>query len=160
MKADTEWVRKGLADIFKSESFMVLLESVYEEHSDYDVKHTAEVYCSTTWSPSIFPCVELVPVRARRPDSDRDNYNIYSTIEIDCYYHIQGADEELLQTWVERYMRAVEDFFIANPSALFPSVSGAMITTGDVDYSPLTRFGDTEPFLKSGLISIFVRVTR
>jgi hypothetical protein len=158
VRASPEAVRYAIAALLESVEFEAALLAVYTEQGDAaNLRLPAVVYPSIRVSPQQFPCVELDAGRKSR--NNPESYALDGTLPVMCYYHGQGADEERLQLEVERFATAVEDFFMMKTD-LLPTVMNCSIWTGDVDYSPLTRFGDAGPLLKSAVIEIFVRMVR
>lgn len=158
MRVDPERVRYAIAAYLASGAFNDVLRAIYAEHVDSaNLVLPAVVHPSIRVSPQQFPCVELSADRKTR--NAPESYALDGTLTVMCYYHVQGADEERLQLEVERFGTAVEDFFLMRTD-LLPMVPNCSVWTGDVDYSPLTRFGDAGPLLKSVVVEIFVRMVR
>lgn len=154
---DAENVRTTLAEILKSDTFREVLAVIYAEKGESDVPYPQHIYPSVVYLPQVYPCAEISLTRTRRLNPD--DFTIDSVHDIDVYWHVTGSDELRLQVELERYVRAVEDFFLMQPH-LTPWLAGCSVTTGDSDWSPLTRFSETQPLLKSAVISVSVRVQR
>lgn len=156
MRPDAESIAKRLAEILKSDEFNVVLAGIYEEKGEAQVDYPKDVYESQKWLPSVYPSGEVSWSGSTRQNPD--DYLVDSVYNFDVYWHVQGAHEERLSIELSRLVRAVEDYFREVPNLL--PLPGCSVRTGDSDASPLGRFRDTEPLVKSAIIQVFVRAQR
>jgi hypothetical protein len=160
VRPDSESVRKAIAALLGSEQFNDVLSATYAEYGEQvsASQLPAVVYSSIRWQPQAFPCVEIGVVRKRR--NHPESYALDADLIMVIFYHVQGADEERLQTEVERFCSSCEDYFISRPNLTQMGLA-ASLWTGDTDYSPLVRWGDENaPLIKSGSLELFAKVIR
>ena len=153
---DAEDISKRLTEVLKSDAFNLVLDAVYVEKGESVTQYLKEVYPTLMWLPQVYPSGEVAYSRSRRQNPD--DYVIDNVYDFDVYFHTQGPSEERLQVELARYVRAVEDYFRDVPNLL--PLPGCSVWTGDSDMSPISRFRDSEPFLKSVLMQVFVRAQR
>ena len=159
MNVDRESIRLGLKAALESDEFKSVVSNIYAEKNDLEnVAFLNEVYPCLKWAPQTFPCAEIgIP---RGTNSNNTSVYVDYTYAVSLYVHDNGSDEERLEQVIERFVRAMQDFFVSRPN-LLPFVAECSITVGDEDYSPLTRVTEySMPFIKSGMLELFIGVRR
>jgi len=160
MRRDAESIRTALKADLLSPEFRESLRQVYAEHGDEaSVEYPQEVYRSIKWAPQIFPCGEIDCGPGR--NMDPNNQFVDVSYEVTVFWNVTGSDEERLEDAVNRIVGATRDYY-SQKIGLEPYLMGATVSVGDEDYSPFNRVkrGDDAPLIKSGALTLFVRIQR
>lgn len=159
---DAEEVRWAVYWHLKSPQFTDQLKAIYAEKGvldERDIPLPAEIYRSIKWAPQTFPCGELSLSSGRRDNAESLGY-LDKTYSVQIYWHTNGSDEELVEDEVNRLVRATEDYFNSR-GTLLPYLPNASVWLGDEDYAPVINVSQyAQPLIKSGMITLFVKVAR
>jgi hypothetical protein len=156
---DAEGVRNAIKAQLEGTGYQAQLEAVYAEKGvPEEVEHLLAVYRSVKWAPAIFPCAEIGLVRGSAEAQEHYLSDVSYTVYV--YFHVNGTDEEEIEDKVGRFIRAAIDFWRDRPNML-PELASATVTVGDDDYSPISRVAtDSAPLIKTGALTLTVRVLR
>jgi hypothetical protein len=156
--SSAENLREVLQQIFIGPEFRGVLAQVWAEHGAGEPDYPTEVYRTVKWAPQNFPCGELYVLRGR--NNAPESVYVDRTYEVTVFWHVQGTDEEAIESEVGRLTMATMDYF-RERSDLMPYLNGA-VTVGDDDYSPFipVNQGGDNALIKTGAVTLFIRVMR
>jgi hypothetical protein len=159
MAVDLEGAKDAIKTQLLSHEFADTLIGIFEEkQEEAPTEIFNEVYTVLKWSPQNYPNAQMGP--ARGVNRNPEGYGMCDLeYEFTVYVEVTDTDEERLQRIVERYVRAVQDFYKVRPNLLVEQIN-CSLWTGDEDYSPLINQGDGKPFIQAGAVTFFLRMQR
>jgi len=152
--ADMEDVLGVLHQHLESDAFHQKLVEVFTRHGDPKGAEWPTVFSIQRWTQDTFPSIELAPSMERNMSNESIVIDLLN--EVNIFWH-ERADEELELQWrVLRAMRSIREYFEENKT-LHPV--GSVVYLGDTNISPFVPLGihEARPYLRSGLIQIYVR---
>jgi hypothetical protein len=152
---DAEEVKRQVKVALASPEFERVLNEIYElKGSDLEVRLPIEIYTVQKYNPAVFPCFEIV-CGASHQNSRSEAKDLMHDIGV--FVHERGDDEEEIDKRVIRYLTAIREYFTQFPYVNM--IASTPVVIGDDNYAPFVPVNEFEgrPFIKSGLISIFVR---
>jgi hypothetical protein len=162
--ADAEDVRRSFEIALRSDGFAAKLDQVWARKGETgEAPHLKEVYRSQRGQmPEAFPCIEVDLTMSR--NTDNRNMLIHLQHEVHIFAHLRGDNELKLDDHVNRYLRAIREYFMENsylPPITEPyeaEIGNPPMIFGDDQFSPFVPedIYEGRPFLKSGLIVILV----
>lgn len=159
MAVDLEAAKDAIKAQLLSSGFADVLLGIFEEkQEDAPSEVVTEVYTTLKWAPQNFPNVQLGTARGVNQNPDHNGW-LDLEYEMALYWELTDSDEERLQRFLERYVRATQDFYKDRPNLLVEQAS-CVIWTGDEDYSPLINQGDGKPFIQAAAVTLFLRMQR
>ncbi len=159
MAVDIEGAKDAIAIQLQSAEFANVILGIWEEKGEEaPTEIVNEVYTALKWAPQNFPNAQMGPARGVNQNPESHGW-IDLQYEFALYWELTHSDEEMLQRWVERYVRATQDFYKGRPNLLIEQASCA-IWTGEEDYSPLINQGDGRPFIQAAAVTLFLRMQR
>ncbi len=159
MSVDLEGAKEAIKTQLLGHEFAEVLMGVFEEkQEDPPEGLVREVYTVVKWTPQNYPNAQLGEPRGVNRAMEHNGW-LDLEYEFALYWMLTDTDEERLQRYIERYVRATQDFYKVRPNLLVEQAECA-IWTGEEDYSPLINQGDGRPFIQAAALTLFVRMQR
>ena len=158
-KIDLDGAKEAIKIQLLSDEFADILIGIFEEKEEEAPTEVLNVvHTVLKWSPQNFPNIQMGPARATNQNPESSGW-LDLIYEFTVYVELTDTDEERLDKWLSRYVRAIQDFYAGRPNLLVEQKSCA-IWTGDEDYSPLINQGDGKPFIQAAAVTFFLRMQR
>lgn len=154
--ADAEDVRRAFQEALTSDAFRTKLVAVWNRHDNIsEARHFVNVYRSQRGqTPEAFPCCEIDLTISRNTDNRNDLIHLQH--EVHLFVHDRHDNEEELEDWISRYLRAIREYFMDDWQ--LPGIGNPPMIFGDDQFSPFVPedIYEGRPLLKSGLIVILM----
>lgn len=152
---DIEDVLAVLKTSLESDAFAAKLEAVFARKTDdAGVVELPVVYATQMFTHETFPVIELSPNMSRNVRNDSDVIDLLHEVYI--FWHERHDDLLVLEKRIVRALRAIREYFEEHKTL---TTVGSVAYLGDENFSPFVPADvyDGRPFLKSGLLQIYVR---
>ena len=149
---DLEDAIDALCDVFMSPEFHLTLQRVYaRKRVPMPLRPVEVVYGEEESAPIGYPCLELVSIASEKRAGED---SVLREHEISADWTVNGDQPQMMRREVQRLIQATVEHI--EGASLLPYVGGSPMTTGRIDFSPLTgRRDKPAEFLKSGSVQLF-----